>query len=75
MPSGNLDRLFDRFYRADASRSREKGGYGIGLSVARAIAQSHGGDIQALKDGDRIIRFVVNIPAQLPKNLQKISAK
>ncbi|MBO6196635.1 MAG: HAMP domain-containing histidine kinase [Butyrivibrio sp.] len=75
MPSGNLDRLFDRFYRADASRSREKGGYGIGLSVARAIAQSHGGDIQALKDGDRIIRFVVTLPLQLPKNLQKNSAK
>lgn len=75
MPSGNLDRLFDRFYRADSSRSREKGGYGIGLSVARAIAQSHGGDIQALKDGDRIIRFVVTLPTQLPKNLQKIAAK
>ena len=75
MPSGNLNRLFDRFYRADASRSREKGGYGIGLSVARAIAQSHGGDIQALKDGDRIIRFVVTLPTQLPKNLQKTSAK
>lgn len=75
MPSGNLDRLFDRFYRADASRSREKGGYGIGLSVARAIAQSHGGDIQALKDGDRIIRFVVTIPTQLPKSLQRASAK
>ena len=75
MPAGNLDRLFDRFYRADTSRSREKGGYGIGLSVARAIAQSHGGDIQALKDGDRIIRFVVTLPAQLPKNIQKTAAK
>ena len=71
MPTGNLDRLFDRFYRADSSRSREKGGYGIGLSVARAIAQSHGGDIQALQDGDKTIRFVVTLPKQLPKNLQK----
>ena len=75
MPAGNLDRLFDRFYRADTSRSREKGGYGIGLSVARAIAQSHGGDIQALKDGDRIIRFVVTLPAQLPRSIQKTAAK
>ncbi len=72
IPSGNLDRLFDRFYRADSSRARETGGYGIGLSVARAIAQSHGGDIEALKDGDRIIRFVVTIPKQLPKNLMKM---
>ena len=74
IPSGNLDRLFDRFYRADSSRSRETGGYGIGLSVARAIASSHGGTIQALRDGDRIIRFVVTLPKQLPKNLQKVKA-
>ncbi len=72
IPSGNLDRLFDRFYRADSSRSRETGGYGIGLSVARAIAISHGGNIEALKDGDKIIRFVVTLPKTLPKNLQKI---
>ncbi len=73
IPSGNLDRLFDRFYRADSSRARETGGYGIGLSVARAIATSHGGTIEALKDGDRIIRFVVTLPKQLPKSLQKIN--
>ncbi len=71
IPNGNLDKLFDRFYRADSSRSQERVGYGIGLSVARAIAQSHGGDIQALRDGDRIIRFVVTLPKVLPKNLQK----
>ena len=36
LPEGDLNRLFDRFYRADASRARESGGYGIGLSVAAA---------------------------------------
>ena len=66
-PDGNLDRLFDRFYRADSSRSRETGGFGIGLSVARAIATSHGGNIKAVKDGDRIIRFVVTLPKIPPK--------
>ncbi len=75
IPSGNLDKLFDRFYRADSSRSRESGGFGIGLSVARAIAISHGGTIEALKDGDRIIRFVVTLPKHLPKNLQARNAK
>jgi signal transduction histidine kinase len=68
IPSGNLDRLFDRFYRADSSRSRETGGYGIGLSVARAIATSHGGNIEAVRDGDKIIRFIVTLPKELPKN-------
>lgn len=71
IPEGNLDRLFDRFYRVDTSRSRETGGYGIGLSVARAIASSHGGTIEALKDGDKLIRFVVKLPTTLPKNLIK----
>lgn len=73
IPDGNLDRLFDRFYRADTSRSRDTGGYGIGLSVARAIAQSHGGDITALRDGDKIIRFVVKLPKTFPKG--KIQAQ
>ena len=71
IPDGNLDRLFDRFYRADSSRSRDTGGYGIGLSVARAIATSHGGTIEATRDGDKLIRFVVTLPKQLPKNLLK----
>ena len=71
IPYGNLDRLFDRFYRADLSRSRETGGYGIGLSVARAIATSHSGTIEALRDGDKIIRFVVTLPKQQTKNTQK----
>ncbi|MBQ3796083.1 MAG: HAMP domain-containing histidine kinase [Butyrivibrio sp.] len=71
VPEGNLDRLFDRFYRADSSRSRDTGGYGIGLSVARAIATSHGGSIEALRDGDKLIRFVVTLPKTLPKSLQK----
>ena len=71
IPYGNMDRLFDRFYRADLSRSRETGGYGIGLSVARAIATSHSGTIEALRDGDKIIRFVVTLPKQQTKNTQK----
>ena len=67
LPQGNLDRLFDRFYRADSSRNRKTGGYGIGLSVARAIVKSHGGRIEAVRDGDTMIRFRVLMPqAQAP---------
>ena len=49
---GSIKQLFDRFYRADSSRSQNKGGYGIGLSVAKAIMQAHNGKITAAtKDG------------------------
>ena len=43
MPAGDLDRLFERFYRADESRSRATGGSGVGLSVVRAVAETHHG--------------------------------
>ena len=43
----DLEHLFDRFYRADVSRARESGGYGIGLSVAAAIVKAHKGKITA----------------------------
>ena len=54
LPEGDLNRLFDRFYRADASRARESGGYGIGLSVAAAIVQAHKGKITAERTKDGI---------------------
>lgn len=53
---GNLDMLFERFYRADSSRNSESGGYGIGLSVAKAIVEAHKGAIKASSpDGKSII--------------------
>jgi two-component system sensor histidine kinase CiaH len=57
LPDGDLSKLFDRFYRADNARSRETGGYGIGLSIARAAAEHHKGSIQAKKVNDHLIRF------------------
>ena len=56
-----LRHLFDRFYRADASRSRDSGGYGIGLSVALAIAEKHGGDIRVAQTEAGRLRFVCRI--------------
>ena len=40
--------LFDRFYRTDKSRNSQTGGYGIGLSVAKAIVEAHKGTVKAI---------------------------
>ena len=60
LPEGDLDRLFDRFYRADVSRSSKTGGSGVGLSVVRAIAEAHGGSA-TVSGHDRQITFTVRL--------------
>lgn len=62
MSRETMSHLFDRFYRVDASRSKQSGGYGIGLSVARAIVEKHGGRITARQTDDNRLRFIAILP-------------
>ena len=48
VPLADQEKIFDRFYRLDSSRSREAGGAGLGLAIARAIAKAHGGSISVV---------------------------
>jgi two-component system OmpR family sensor kinase len=50
LPSGELERVFEPFYRLEPSRNRTTGGIGLGLSVARSIARGHGGDVVLSSD-------------------------
>ena len=58
-----LDRIFERFYRADASRSRASGGVGLGLSIVAAVARAHGGDVSARSEQGRGATFRIELPA------------
>lgn len=53
--------LFERFYRTDAARDRQKGGYGLGLSIAQSIAQSHGGKIAVASAPGEGVTFTVTL--------------
>jgi len=58
----DLDRIFDRFYRADAARHRGDGGSGLGLAIARSIVQAHGGTIRAETLPDQGLTITITIP-------------
>ena len=59
--SGDVSRLFERFYRSDNDRIHEQEGFGLGLSIAQAITELHGGTIKA-ECFDKTITFTVTLP-------------
>jgi two-component system sensor histidine kinase SenX3 len=78
IPSRDLERIFERFYRVDQARSRATGGTGLGLAIVRHVASAHGGDItvESLEGQGSTFRFVLPYEpesAAVPSEHQEIA--
>src|SRR2546421_4181860 len=62
LPAGDRERIFEPFYRADASRSRDSGGAGLGLSIVSAVVAAHGGRVQVKETSGGGATFEVQLP-------------
>ncbi|HUF84104.1 MAG TPA: ATP-binding protein [Acidimicrobiia bacterium] len=62
IPSRDLERIFERFYRVDRARSRTTGGIGLGLSIVRHVAQAHGGDVTVKSREGEGSTFCLRLP-------------
>jgi two-component system phosphate regulon sensor histidine kinase PhoR len=67
IPPDDLKRVFERFYRTDASRARSTGGFGLGLSIARDLIEAMGGSLTAESQVGVGSRFTVWLPAAAPQ--------
>jgi two-component system sensor histidine kinase SenX3 len=64
IPKADVERVFERFYRADPARPGATGGAGLGLSIARWIVELHGGDIRPTPNQPSGCAMVVRLPAR-----------
>ncbi|AOT72508.1 sensor histidine kinase [Geosporobacter ferrireducens] len=64
IPREHLNRIFDRFYRVDQSRSRSHGGSGLGLAIAKCIVDEHKGSIHVMSEVDKGTEFTVVFPIE-----------
>lgn len=63
IPSADLERVFERFYRVDPARSRDTGGTGLGLAIVRHVAQRHGGDVTVRSIEGQGSTFTLSLPS------------
>ena len=66
IPSSEIDRIFERFYRVDPARHRSTGGTGLGLSIVKHVAASHGGDVSVWSVEGQGSTFTLSLPRRTP---------
>lgn len=62
IPAGEIDRIFERFYRVDPARHRSTGGTGLGLSIVKHVVASHGGDVRVWSVEGQGSTFTMTLP-------------
>jgi two-component system, OmpR family, sensor histidine kinase VicK len=78
IPEEELPRIFERFYRMDKTRSRELGGSGLGLPIAKTIAEVHGGRIEAeshVGEGTKMSVYLPLIPGTTRRQSESSPSK
>jgi two-component system sensor histidine kinase SenX3 len=73
IPSRDLERVFERFYRVDRARSRDTGGTGLGLSIVRHVANNHGGEVSVDSREGEGSTFRLRLPTGAPTRDERLS--
>ena len=74
IPESALERIFERFYRVDAARSRATGGTGLGLSIVKHVATNHGGDVSVWSVEGAGSTFTIRFPLSTQSQQAQLKA-